>query len=114
MHREQIAEHGGSPGVRHEGLIDSALARPQHKYAYEPNAGLPTLAAAYGYGLARKHGFVDGNKRIAFMARYVFLRLNGLELDAPEPEVVVVMEDVAAGKRTELQLADWIRQHVTR
>ena len=108
MQLELIREHGGSHGVRDGGLIDSALARRQHKWACE-EAELPALAAAYGFGLAKNHGYIDGNKRIAFMAMFVFLYQNGLELDAPEPEAVVVMTEVAAGDRSERALAEWLR-----
>lgn len=109
IHEAQLREHGGSPGIRDVGLLESALARPRHKFAYMAGADLATLAAAYAFGLARNHGFVDGNKRAAFMAAYVFLGLNGQELDAAEPEVVTTMESVAAGRLTEAGLAGWIR-----
>src|SRR5690606_25592941 len=84
IHEELIREHGGSYGIRDAGSIDSALSRARNRWAYEPTVDLPVLAAAYGYGLARNHGYVDGNKRVAFMALYVFLSLNGLELEVPE------------------------------
>lgn len=109
LQRAQIMEHGGAPGLRDEGLLESALARPQRKLDYEPESDLATLAAAYGFGLARNHAFVDGNKRVAFMAMYVFLGLNGRDFDAPEPEVVRTLERLAAGKVTERKLADWVR-----
>lgn len=109
LHRLQIEEHSGSIGLRDSGLLDSALARPQQKHAYEPESGFAALAAAYGFGLAKNHAFVDGNKRVAFVAMYVFLALNGYDLDAPEPEVVTVMEGVAAGAVDEPALADWLR-----
>jgi death-on-curing protein len=107
--RAQLAEHGGSPGLRDEGLLESALARAEQKLAYEPASDLATLAAAYGFGLARNHAFVDGNKRAAFMAMYVFLGLNGYDLEAPEPEVVRTIERLASGKVSERQLAEWVR-----
>jgi death on curing protein len=110
IHDAQIREHGGSPGVRDERLLESALARPQHKFAYSARADLAALAAAYAFGLAKNHGFVDGNKRAAFMAAYVFLGLNGHDLDAVEPEVVRVTEDVAASRLSEAALASWIRE----
>lgn len=109
IHAELIAEHGGSYGVRDSGLIESALARPRQRRAYEPEADLALLAAAYAYGLARNHGYVDGNKRVAFMAAYVFLRANGLELVAPEVEAYAVMIDVATGELPEEDLARWLR-----
>lgn len=109
IHFDQIQEHGGRLGVRDEGLIESALARPRNKWAYEEACDLASLAAAYGYGLARNHPFVDGNKRVAFMAMYVFLGLNGWDLDAPEPEVVTVVNDVASRRLGEEELAAWLR-----
>jgi death-on-curing protein len=112
LHDAQLREHGGSPGVRDDGLLESALARPQHKFAYAERPDLATLAAAYAFGLARNHGYMDGNKRTAFMAAYVFLGLNGFDLDAEEPEVVTTMERVADGRVTEKRLADWIRAHL--
>lgn len=113
VHRELIQEHGGAYGVRDEGLIESALARPRNRLAYADAAvDLADLAAAYGYGLARNHGFVDGNKRAAFMGMYVFTGLNGFEIDAPEPEVVRLMEGVAGGEMSEPKLAGWIREHL--
>ena len=110
LHRMQIDEHGGAPGLRDKGMLDSALARPQQKRAYEPESDLATLGAAYGFGLAKNHAFVDGNKRVAFTAMYVFLGLNGYDLDAPEPEVVSVMESLASGEMDEPGLADWLRR----
>ncbi|MEM8600546.1 MAG: type II toxin-antitoxin system death-on-curing family toxin [Bacteroidota bacterium] len=109
LHRLQIEEHGGSHGLRDEGLLDSALARPRQKHAYEPESDLATPAAAYGFGLAKNHAFVDGNERIAFVTIYVFLGLRGHDLDAPEPEVVNVIESVAAGSMSETALAEWLR-----
>lgn len=111
LHQELIREHGGSYGVRDEGLIESALARPQNRWAYEAGADLSTLAAAYAFGLARNHGYVDGNKRVGFMALYVFLGLNGLDLEVSEPEVVAVMTGVAEGSIREEELATWTRIH---
>lgn len=113
IHHQQIRQHGGGYGVRDEGLIDSALARPQNRWGYSQESDLATLAAAYGFGLTKNHGFVDGNKRVGFMAMYVFLGLNGFEVDAPEEEVVVLMTEVASGGRSEDQLVEWLRGHVT-
>lgn len=109
IHEAQIREHGGSLGVRDEGLLEPALARPQHKFVYARKADWATLAAAYAFGLAKNHGFVDGNKRVAFMTAYVFLGLNGYDLDAGEPEIVATMEGVAASTVTEAALAKWFR-----
>jgi len=113
IHARQLDEHGGFPGINDEALIDSALARPQNKWSYaEEPPRLPELAAAYGFGLAKNHGFRDGNKRTAFMAMYTFLGLNGLRLVAEEPEVVQLMEDVASGVCSEEMLAAWLDEHV--
>ena len=112
IHFDQIEQHGGQRGVRDEGLIESALARPRNKWAYQPQPDLATLAAAYGFGLAKNHGFVDGNKRVAFMVMYVFLGLNGYEINATEEEIVVVMRELAADVRTEEDLATWLRGNI--
>lgn len=110
LHNDQLRTHGGTPGVRDRGLIESALARPLQRWTYDESADLANLAASYGFGLAKNHGFVDGNKRVAFMALYVFLGLNGKDLDAPEPEVVSVMLAVAGGELGEDELAAWVRE----
>jgi death on curing protein len=112
IHQELIRRDGGLHGVRDEGLLDSALARPQNKLAYEPESDLAALAASYGMGLAKNHAYLDGNKRIAFMAMYVFLGLNGWELEVPEPEAVLVMLEVASGVRDEASLGEWLRTHL--
>jgi death-on-curing protein len=113
IHDDQLAQHGGLPGVRDEGAVESALARPKHLWTYGDSSELdaPRLAAAYGVGLARNHGYQDGNKRTAFMAMYVFLRLNGHQLDVEEPVVVEVMREVAQGNDSEESLAEWLRRH---
>lgn len=112
IHAGQLGEHGGLPGFRDEGLLESALARPRHKSAYTHRPDLATLAATYAFGLAKNHPFVDGNKRTAFMAAYVFLGLNGHDLEVTEPDVVITMEGVAAGLITEVGLADWFRERI--
>lgn len=112
IHFDQIQRHGGKRGVRDEGMIESALARPRNKWTYESHVDLATLAAACGFGLTKNHGFVDGNKRVAFMVMYVFLALNGSEIEATEEAVVVLMREVAMGRRTEHNLAEWIREHL--
>lgn len=112
MQLDQIREHGGQAGVRDENLLESALARPRNRFAYEAPQTLAQLAAAYGYGLARNHAYVDGNKRIAFMAMYVFLATNGFEIMAHEPEVVILMTRLAAGELTEDQLAQWLGERL--
>jgi death-on-curing protein len=113
IHTAQLREHGGSTGLRDENLLESALARPRHKFAYAEQPDLAVLAAACAFGLARNHAFVDGNKRTAFMAAYVFLGLNDLDLTADEVDVVGTMEAVADGRLTEPALADWLRTHST-
>lgn len=112
IHQAQLREHGGSPVVRDEGLLASALARPQHKFAYAKKVDLATLAAAYAFGLAKNHGFADGNKRVAFVTAYVFLGLNGRDLEANEPDVVETMEGVAASRVSEAALAAWFRERI--
>ena len=110
IHADQIRQHGGTPGLRDPGLLSSALARAPQCWRYDPDADIPRLAAAYGFGLANNHPFVDGNKRVAFMAMYVFTGLNGYRLVAPEPTVVNLMLDVAGGKLDEAGLAVWLRR----
>ncbi|HKU99939.1 MAG TPA: type II toxin-antitoxin system death-on-curing family toxin [Vineibacter sp.] len=111
IHAEQLAEHGGGSGVRDIALLESALARPINLAAYgAPDAA--TLAAAYAYGLARNHPFVDGNKRTAFVTAVAFLLRNGCDLDAPEPEVVLTFVELAAGRMTEEALASWFRERM--
>lgn len=112
MHYDQLRRHGGLFGIKDENALESALARPRQKLAYASGADLCLLAAAYGYGLATSHPYSDGNKRIAFVAMYTFLGINGLEIVAPEPDVVQVMRDVAAGTRDEASLVEWLRAHV--
>jgi death-on-curing protein len=110
LHEESLAEHGGLPGLRDEGLLVSALARPLNLAAYG-SPDLAALAAAYAVGLAKNHAFVDGNKRAAFLAMGVFLRLNGQRLGATQVDATLTMLDVAAGQLDETALADWIRRH---
>lgn len=111
MHETLIREYGGSGGVRDEGLLESALARPQNQAAYG-DPSLAELAAAYAFGIARNHAFVDGNKRTALMAAYTFLRMNGLRLSAPEVEAVTMIRDLAAGEIGEEELAAWIGANI--
>ena len=110
LHAELLAEYGGLDARCNEVLLESALARPRQRHTYgDPPATLTELAAAYGFGLARNHSFSDGNKRVALMAMYVFLRLNGQVLDAPEVEAVAVIQDLAAGRFDEAALAAWLK-----
>lgn len=111
IHDEQIAEHGGLPGVREMALIQSALARPRNAVAY----GMPDaadLAAAYAYGLARNHPFQDGNKRTAFVVALVFLLSNGYELTVSDGESVATIRALAAGELSEEALAKWLRANM--
>lgn len=112
LHADQVREHGGQLGMRDPGLLDSALARPQHVWAYDANADLAKLAAEYGFGLAKNHAFLDGNKRVALAATNVFLILNGFEIEAPEPEVVNTMLRLADGRLSRSRFAEWIRRHL--
>jgi len=110
-HAEQLAEHGGGEGVRDAGALESAMARPVNLAAYsEPDAA--ALAAAYAYGIARNHPFVDGNKRTAAVTSETFLVLNGYRLDASDAELVVAILALAAGELSEGELADWFRSHL--
>ncbi len=111
MHAAQIREHGGLPGLRDEGALESALARPQQKWHYE-KPGLPVLAAAYGYGLCRSHPFRDGNKRVAFVTMLVFLELNNQSVDATDTEIVTLMTALAAGGVSEADLAAWLEKRI--
>ena len=110
IHADQIATHGGAHGVRDEGLLASALGRARNRYGYE-ESNIHRLAANYGYGIARNHPFIDGNKRTAFQVMYAFLKVNGWELTAPEPEVVLVMQALAAGEMSEMELAQWLQHY---
>lgn len=113
IHERQLAEHGGSAGVREDGLLDSALARPQQLHAYgDPPPDLAALAASLAYGLARNHPFVDGNKRTAHVCYRVFLALNGLELEASEEEKYVQMVALAEGSLPEAGFAEWLRRNL--
>jgi len=110
IHDEQLAIHGGSTGLRDAALLESALGRPRNKWAYE-NAELPELAAAYGYGIARNHPFVDGNKRTALLAIYTFLGVNGVDFIVPEADAAAMILALAAGEVSEESLARWIRNN---
>ena len=113
LHDESLAEHGGAPGLRDEGLLESALARPQHLETYG-HPDLTDLAAAYGVGLAKNHAFVDGNKPAAFLAVGVFLALNGHRLVAAQAEATLTILGVASGDIDEAAFAAWLRAHVAR
>ena len=108
IHEDQLIQHGGSSGIRDENLLGASLARPKHLFTY----GTPTihdLAAAYGYGIAKNHPFIDGNKRTAFMVMYTFLGLNDYWLEVLEPEVVIKMEGLTTDKETQESIAVWLK-----
>jgi death on curing protein len=111
FHAEQLALFGGAEGVRDLGLLESALARPINKFAYG-ESNLANLAAAYGFGIARNHPFVDGNKRTALASIIVFLGLNRFDLDAPREQATAIILGLAAGEISEEALARWIADHI--
>ncbi len=113
IHDRQLAEHGGGTGVRDEELLDSALARPQQRFAYgDPPPDLAALAASLAFGLARNHPFVDGNKRTAHVCYRAFLALNDAELIATEEEKYIAMLSLAEGSLDEAGFGDWLRGHL--
>ncbi len=112
LHSESIAQHGGADGLRDEGLFESALARPQNLFAYEGVADPARLAASYAFGLAKNHAFVDGNKRVAFIAAGLFLRLNGFRLIADQAQATLIVLSVASGAFGEDELAAWIGRNI--
>ena len=113
VHEAQLAEHGGATGVRDRGVLESALARAKNLSAYR-QPDVAELAAAYGFGIAKNHAFVDGNKRTAFVAIELFLGLNGYVFEADDAQCVLVMLSVAAGSLGESDLASWIRKNISR
>jgi death on curing protein len=114
LHDESLAEHGGASGIRDEGLLESALARPENLAAYaesgEPD--IAALAAAYCYGLAKNHPFIDGNKRAAFLAVGLFMALNGQRLIVSQAEATATVLALAASEITEAAFAEWLRAHM--
>ncbi|OGB04439.1 MAG: death-on-curing protein [Burkholderiales bacterium RIFCSPHIGHO2_12_FULL_69_20] len=113
VHDEQLSEHGGAAGVRDAGLLESALSRPRNLAHYGQPDGFE-LAAAYAFGLARNHPFIDGNKRSAFVATELFLMLNGWRLTATDIDCVMVMLSLAAGDIDEAHFAQWLRERTQR
>lgn len=110
IHDEQLAEHGGASGMRDEGLLESALARPLNRAGYgDPD--IAELAAAYAIGIVRNHPFIDGNKRTGFAALFMFLGLNGAEFEPPEVDATMAMLRLAAGEMTDAEFAAWVRSH---
>ncbi|MBL8570202.1 MAG: type II toxin-antitoxin system death-on-curing family toxin [Phreatobacter sp.] len=112
LHEEQLTEHGGSPGLRDEGLLDSALARPQNLLAYG-NPDIADMAAAYAYGIARNHAFIDGNKRASLVVTELFLDLNGFSLQMTDAEAVLQWLALGEGTVTEEAMAAWIRARLS-
>ena len=111
IHSRQLRRFGGAPGLRDEGMLQSALARPVDKWRYE-QAGLTELAAAYAFGLAKNHAFIDGNKRIAFMSMMVFLRKNGIRFAPDQAQATKIILALAAGEVSEQSLARWIADNL--
>jgi death-on-curing protein len=111
LHNESLAEHGGPAGLRDTGLLDSALARPRNLFAYGTSTDLFRLAAAYAFGIAKNHPFVDGNKRAAFIAAGLFLRINGIRLQANRAQAAAAVFDLAAGELSESEFAEWLRRN---
>lgn len=111
VHDRQLAEHGGGTGVRDAGLLESALARPQNQFHYG-ETDLAAVAAAYAFGIARNHPFIDGNKRTAWVAARLFLRLNEVALEFDKAEATVMMQQLAAGELEEETVAAWFRDRI--
>lgn len=111
LHEASLSVHGGSAGIRDEGLLGSALARPRNRFLYSPECDLAELAASYGFGLAKNHPLVDGNKRIAFQAVGLFLLINGYELNASQVDATQAMMSLAASQMSEEEFAAWVRKH---
>ena len=112
IHSEQLAVHGGGMGVRDNGLLESALARPQNLHAYADPDG-PSLAAEYAFGIAKNHPYIDGNKRTAFVAATAFLELNGYRFHASEVDAALTFIQLASGNLTVEELAAWLRANCT-
>ena len=110
IHREQLALFGGSDGLRDRGLLESAMDRPRNRWHYGED-DLAALAAAYAFGLSRNHPFVDGNKRVAFAAMMVFLRINGVAFKPPSADATAAMLDLASGEMDDIGLARWIKDN---
>lgn len=115
IHQRQIAEHGGQPGIRDEGLLESALARPLNLLAYaETPPDVAALAAAHAFGITRNHPFIDGNKRVSLVLTRTFLLLNGFDVKAGQGEKYLIFLQLAENSVTELELAEWIRGRLER
>lgn len=114
LHAKGLARFGGAEGIRDEGLLDSALARPRNAFLYDDQKEIVALAASYAFGLAKNHPFVDGNKRAAFMATGVFLAVNGYVLDADIVGAIQAVLALAAGEIDESRFTAWLKQNVER
>jgi len=112
MHLRQLAEHGGPEGIRDEGLLESALAKPQNRFAYAPELSLAELAASYTFGIARNHPFVDGNERTALVVSETFLELNGFIVEATKKDSYFTFIRLADGSLSESELAAWFTKHI--
>jgi len=111
MHSAQLAEHGGSDGIRDETLLDSALAKPRNVFAYADQPDISRLAASYAFGIARNHAFVDGNKRTALVVSLTFLDRNGWDIVASKEDIYFTFLHLADGSLTEEELTAWFTQH---
>lgn len=114
LHSESLAEHGGAEGIRDEGLLESALYRPLNLYNYEQETDLAKLAAAYGFGIVRNHPFVDGNKRVGFLAVGLFLALNGYTLEVSQLKATQTILALAAGEISEQEFSQWLNLFIQR
>jgi death-on-curing protein len=114
VHESQLSEHGGAAGIRDEGLLASAVARPRNLEAYGEDVDAAALAASYAFGIARNHPFFDGNKRTAFVVMELFLNLNGWYLEASDAVCISMMQTLAAGSLSEEMLAKWLRGHLAK
>jgi death on curing protein len=110
-HFRQVRDHGGVHGLRDDDALEASLARPRHRWQYEPKARLSDLAAAYAFGLVRNHPYVDGNKRVGLVVMVAFFDLNGVELTATNAEALSAILTLAAGEMTEGELAARVEQH---
>ena len=112
IHSRQIAEHGGSQGVRDLGLLESALARPVNIHAYKPESDLARLVAAYAFGIVKNHPFIDGNKRTGYVVMETFLLRNGFELNATPADKYLAIITLAEGSLSEKELVEWLRARI--
>jgi death-on-curing protein len=112
IHTDQLREHGGLLGLRDEHALEAAIARPRHKWRYEPDSDLAALGAAYAFGLARNHPCNDGNKRVALLAMLTFVSVNGSDVEASDADLLTTVIALAAGRLNEAELAGWLRAHL--